>query len=99
MKKPWRTRRVSFPAYFDAQLRLRVDGSLSFVIDFESDSTLAGAKGPGHAKKGRVFLLEAARRLRNTSRRGAIVLDRRASERGARVGTGNNTQSQANHAE
>jgi len=29
-----------------------VDGSLSFVTDFEADSTLAGAKGQVHAKTG-----------------------------------------------
>jgi PEP-CTERM motif len=31
---------------------LAVDGSLAFVTDFESDSTLAGAKGKVHAKPG-----------------------------------------------
>src|SRR4051812_27802902 len=44
--------RSIFPDYFDAQPRLGVDGSLSFVTDFEADSTLAGAKGQVHAKTG-----------------------------------------------
>jgi len=46
------SRRSSFADYFDAQPRLGVDGSLSFVTDFEADPTLAGAKGQVHAKTG-----------------------------------------------
>ena len=41
-----------FPALFDALPVLGIDGSLAFVTDFESDSTLAGAKGQVHAKTG-----------------------------------------------
>lgn len=39
-------------AFFNALPTLAVDGSLSFVNQFESDSTLAGAKGQVHAKTG-----------------------------------------------
>ncbi len=42
----------SFAAYFDAQPSLGVDGSLSFVTDFEADPSLAGAKAQVHAKTG-----------------------------------------------
>ena len=42
----------AFPAFFDALPVLGVDGSLSFVTDFESDPTLANAKGQVHAKTG-----------------------------------------------
>ena len=41
-----------FDAFFDALPILGVDGSLGFVTDFESDPTLAGAKGQVHAKTG-----------------------------------------------
>jgi D-alanyl-D-alanine carboxypeptidase/D-alanyl-D-alanine-endopeptidase (penicillin-binding protein 4) len=41
-----------FDSYFDTFPLLGVDGSLSFVTDFESDPTLAGAKGQVHAKTG-----------------------------------------------
>lgn len=41
-----------FDAYFDTFPLLGVDGSLGFVTDFESDPTLAGAKGQVHAKTG-----------------------------------------------
>ncbi len=41
-----------FNAFFDAMPILGVDGSLGFVTDFESDPTLAGAKGQVHAKTG-----------------------------------------------
>ena len=41
-----------FPEFLDALPILGVDGSLSFVTDFESDSTLAGAKGNAFAKTG-----------------------------------------------
>jgi D-alanyl-D-alanine carboxypeptidase/D-alanyl-D-alanine-endopeptidase (penicillin-binding protein 4) len=46
------TRRTAYTAYFDALPILGVDGSLSFVTDFEADPTLAGAKGQVHAKTG-----------------------------------------------
>jgi D-alanyl-D-alanine carboxypeptidase/D-alanyl-D-alanine-endopeptidase (penicillin-binding protein 4) len=46
------TTRPAFTAYFDALPLLGVDGSLAFVTDFESDPTLAGAKGQVHAKTG-----------------------------------------------
>jgi D-alanyl-D-alanine carboxypeptidase len=46
------TTRPSFPAYLDSFPILGVDGSLSFVTDFESDHTLKGAKGQVHAKTG-----------------------------------------------
>lgn len=42
----------SFAAYVDAQPSLGVDGSLSFVTDFEADPSLAGAKAQVHAKTG-----------------------------------------------
>ncbi|HKT96234.1 MAG TPA: D-alanyl-D-alanine carboxypeptidase [Paraburkholderia sp.] len=42
----------AFAAYFDSMPVLGVDGSLAFVTDFESDATLAGAKGQVHAKTG-----------------------------------------------
>ncbi len=42
----------SFPVFFDALPVLGVDGSLAFVTDFESNPTLAGAKGKVHAKTG-----------------------------------------------
>jgi len=41
-----------FPEFLDALPILGVDGSLSFVTDFECDSTLAGAKGNAFAKTG-----------------------------------------------
>ncbi|MGH9772109.1 MAG: D-alanyl-D-alanine carboxypeptidase, partial [Candidatus Acidiferrales bacterium] len=41
-----------FPTYFDAFPILGVDGSLSFVKDFQSDPTLAGATGQVRAKTG-----------------------------------------------
>lgn len=42
----------AFGAFFDSLPILAVDGSLGFVTDFESDPTLAGAKGHVHAKTG-----------------------------------------------
>jgi D-alanyl-D-alanine carboxypeptidase len=42
----------TFPAFFEGLPILGVDGSLGFVTDFESDATLAGAKGQVHAKTG-----------------------------------------------
>ncbi len=45
-------RRPDFADYLAAQPRLGLDGSLSFVTDFEADPTLAGAKGQVHAKTG-----------------------------------------------
>ena len=44
--------RPAFPQYFAALPIMGVDGSLAFVTDFESDSTLAPAKGQIHAKPG-----------------------------------------------
>lgn len=41
-----------FPEFLDALPILGVDGSLSFVTDFEADPTLAGAKGNAFAKTG-----------------------------------------------
>jgi len=41
-----------FPEFLDALPILGVDGSLSFVTDFECDSTLSGAKGNAFAKTG-----------------------------------------------
>jgi D-alanyl-D-alanine carboxypeptidase len=45
-------RRATFPTFFDALPILGVDGTLGFVTDFESDPTLAGAKGQVRAKTG-----------------------------------------------
>ncbi len=44
--------RPAFPQYFAALPIMGVDGSLAFVTDFESDGTLAPAKGQIHAKPG-----------------------------------------------
>jgi D-alanyl-D-alanine carboxypeptidase len=44
--------RTSFPAFLDALPILGVDGSLGSVHDFESDASLAGAKGKVFAKTG-----------------------------------------------
>jgi D-alanyl-D-alanine carboxypeptidase len=41
-----------FPGYLELLPILGVDGSLAFVTDFESDPTLAGAKGKVYAKTG-----------------------------------------------
>jgi D-alanyl-D-alanine carboxypeptidase len=46
------SRQDTFPAFFNALPILGVDGSLGFVTDFESDASLAGAKGKVHAKTG-----------------------------------------------
>ncbi|SAL13615.1 D-alanyl-D-alanine carboxypeptidase DacC precursor [Caballeronia terrestris] len=46
------TKRAAFPSYFDSLPVLAVDGSLSFVTDFEADPTLAPARGQVHAKTG-----------------------------------------------
>jgi PBP4 family serine-type D-alanyl-D-alanine carboxypeptidase len=42
----------AFPSFLAAQPILGVDGSLAFVTDFQSDSTLAGATGQVRAKTG-----------------------------------------------
>jgi D-alanyl-D-alanine carboxypeptidase len=42
----------AFPTFFDALPVMGIDGSLAFVTDFESDPSLAGAKGQVHAKPG-----------------------------------------------
>ena len=44
--------RSTFPEYFASLPILGVDGSLATVTDFESDATLAHAKGQVHAKTG-----------------------------------------------
>jgi D-alanyl-D-alanine carboxypeptidase/D-alanyl-D-alanine-endopeptidase (penicillin-binding protein 4) len=44
--------RPTFPQYFASLPILAVDGSLATVTDFESDTTLAPAKGQVHAKPG-----------------------------------------------
>jgi D-alanyl-D-alanine carboxypeptidase/D-alanyl-D-alanine-endopeptidase (penicillin-binding protein 4) len=44
--------RPSFPPYLDSMPFLGVDGSLASTTDFESDPTLAGAKGKVYAKTG-----------------------------------------------
>jgi D-alanyl-D-alanine carboxypeptidase len=44
--------RPAFPQYIASLPILGVDGSLAFVTDFESDPTLASAKGQVHAKTG-----------------------------------------------
>lgn len=44
--------RDTFPAFFNALPILGVDGSLGFVTNFESDPSLAGAKGQVRAKTG-----------------------------------------------
>ncbi|MGH7849663.1 MAG: D-alanyl-D-alanine carboxypeptidase, partial [Thermodesulfobacteriota bacterium] len=46
------TNQPAFDAFFAALPILGVDGSLGFVIDFERDPTLAGAKGQVRAKTG-----------------------------------------------
>jgi D-alanyl-D-alanine carboxypeptidase len=46
------TTKPAFPVFFNALPVLGVDGSLSFVTNFESDPTLAGATGRVHAKTG-----------------------------------------------
>ena len=47
-----RTTRPTFQIFFDSLPILAVDGSLVFVTNFESDPTLADAKGKVHAKTG-----------------------------------------------
>ncbi len=42
----------AFPSFFAALPILGVDGSLAFVTDFQSDPTLAGARGQVNAKTG-----------------------------------------------
>ncbi|MGI8770797.1 MAG: D-alanyl-D-alanine carboxypeptidase/D-alanyl-D-alanine-endopeptidase [Acidobacteriaceae bacterium] len=51
MLRDMSTRRV-FPQFFSALPNLGIDGSLASFTDFESDPTLAGAKGSVHAKPG-----------------------------------------------
>jgi D-alanyl-D-alanine carboxypeptidase len=46
------TKSRTFPAFSNSLPILGVDGSLAFVTDFESDPTLAGAKGQVRAKTG-----------------------------------------------
>jgi D-alanyl-D-alanine carboxypeptidase len=46
------TEQPNFPSFFNAFPILAVDGSLSFVTDFQSDPTLAGATGNVRAKTG-----------------------------------------------
>ena len=46
------TKQPDFPSFFNALPILAVDGSLSFVTDFQSDPTLVGATGKVRAKTG-----------------------------------------------
>ena len=46
------SKRPTFTVFRDSLPVLGVDGSLGFVSEFESDATLAGAKGQVHAKTG-----------------------------------------------
>lgn len=46
------TKARAFADYFNAIPVMGIDGSLAFVTDFESDNTLAAAKGQVHAKPG-----------------------------------------------
>jgi D-alanyl-D-alanine carboxypeptidase/D-alanyl-D-alanine-endopeptidase (penicillin-binding protein 4) len=46
------SKRATFPIFFAALPNMAIDGSLGFVNHFESDPTLAGAKGHVHAKPG-----------------------------------------------
>ncbi len=46
------SRRASFADFVAGLPRLGIDGSLSFVSDFETDPTLSGAKGRVHGKTG-----------------------------------------------
>jgi D-alanyl-D-alanine carboxypeptidase/D-alanyl-D-alanine carboxypeptidase/D-alanyl-D-alanine-endopeptidase (penicillin-binding protein 4) len=46
------TKQPDFPNFFNALPILAVDGSLSFVTDFQSDPTLVGATGKVRAKTG-----------------------------------------------
>ena len=46
------TKQPDFPSFFNAFPILAVDGSLSFVTDFQSDPTLVGATGQVRAKTG-----------------------------------------------
>ena len=46
------TEQPDFPSFFNAFPILAVDGSLSFVTDFQSDPTLVGATGKVRAKTG-----------------------------------------------
>lgn len=46
------TTKPTFPTYVDSIPILAKDGSLYFVTDFQSDSTLTGATGKVHAKTG-----------------------------------------------
>jgi D-alanyl-D-alanine carboxypeptidase len=47
-----RITRATFPTFFNSLPILAIDGSLVIVTDFESDPTLAGAKGNVRAKSG-----------------------------------------------
>jgi D-alanyl-D-alanine carboxypeptidase len=46
------TKSSTFPTFFNSLPILGVDGSLAFVTDFQSDPTLAGARGQVRAKTG-----------------------------------------------
>jgi D-alanyl-D-alanine carboxypeptidase len=54
------TKRPTFPTFFDALPILGIDGSLAFVTDFETDPTLAGAKGQVRAKTGTLLTASAS---------------------------------------
>jgi len=69
-----------FPEYFDGLPILGVDGSLINVTDFESDPTLAGAKGNVHAKTG-TFILGAENGLDLRARALAGYIDTSSGKR------------------
>jgi len=46
------SKRSTFPTFLDALPNMGIDGSLGFVNQFESDPSLAGAKGHVHSKPG-----------------------------------------------
>ncbi len=53
----------AFDAFFDALPKLAEDGSLAEVTGFESDPSLAGAKGNVHAKTGTYIVLDGGQTL------------------------------------
>jgi len=69
-----------FPEYFDALPVLAVDGSLASITDFESDPTLAGAKGNVRAKTG-TFVLGAENGLDLRARGLAGYIDTKSGKR------------------
>ncbi|HEY2106700.1 MAG TPA: D-alanyl-D-alanine carboxypeptidase, partial [Candidatus Binataceae bacterium] len=63
----------AFPAYFAALPILGVDGSLAFVTDFQSDPTLAGARGQVNAKTGTFVLGSSAGLMLKTQALGGYI--------------------------